>query len=378
MAIIINEVISEKEIKQFVKFPIKLYKDCPYYVPPLISDDLSTFKRGKNPALELSDSRLFLARDNGNILGRIAAVLNKPANEKNGTRNMRFGWFDCVDNPEAAEKLFTAVEQWALEEGMESITGPHGFCDLDPQGMLIEGFDKVTTIAGLYNHPYYRELVESNGFQKEIDYLEFLSKPPYSEGIPEKILEVAEWIKKRNNFYVPDYNSVRKYKKFGKEIFDLLNDTFDEIYGTVPLTDKQVEYYIEKFISYVHKDLIKLVLDKNDSLVGFIITMPSMSGAFRKAKGRLLPFGIFHMLKAKYTYDVLDFYFAAVKKEYQGKGVDTLLVLEIVKAAMKLGFKYAESNQELETNTKVQSEWKFFKPEINRRRRIFRKTLNNR
>lgn len=377
MKIEIHELKTKKELKDFVQFQQELYKDNKYYIPQLISDEIELFDRSKNPAFIESEAKIFVAKIDNKIVGRIAAINNVPANKKYKTQNIRFGWFDSIDNQLVADKLFESVENWGRELGMTTITGPHGFCDMDPQGMLIYGFDKLGTIGGIYNYEYYNKLVEQNGFVKDVDYVEFISKPPYVNGMPQKLLEAAEWVKKRNGFKLVDYTNSRQYIARGYEIFELLEESFEEIYGTVPLNKEQINYYIKKYIKYIHKDLIKLVVTEEDLLIGFMITMPSMSKAFQKAKGKYFPFGIYHILKAFRTYEILDFYFAGVKKEYRGKGVDLLMIVEIVKSAMELGFQLAESNQELENNTKVQAEWKYFSPELHKKRRIYKKVIKN-
>ncbi|TAL70656.1 MAG: hypothetical protein EPN82_01665 [Bacteroidetes bacterium] len=375
MTIEISEVLTNKQLKEFVKFPLELFKNNQYYVPQLLRDEIETFKPTKNPAFEVCEVKLFLAHYNKDIVGRIAAILNKPANKKYNTKHIRFGWFDTINDFDIASALFQKAEDWGRNLGMKEITGPHGFCDLDPQGLLIEGFDKLPTIASYYHYPYYQKLLEQYGFEKEIDFVEYSSTPPYDTGIPDNLLKMNDWIKKRYNYRIAEYDSIREYKKHAKELFSLLEDTFIENYGTVPLTEKQVHYYINKYISFINKELVKFVFNENNEMVGFLVSMPSLSKAFQKAKGRLFPFGIFHILKGLKTYETIDFLFAGVKKEYRGKGVDTVMVLEIVKSAMKLGFKYAESNQELENNTKVQREWKFFNPVLHKRRRIYIKKL---
>lgn len=375
MSIEVREITEKSDIKKFVKFGMSLYEGNPYYIPPIIHDELETFNPKKNPAYLYSDARIFLAYKDGNIAGRIVAIHNKPANEKWGTKNMRFSWFEVINDYEVAKALFDTVAAWAKELKLETITGPHGFCDFDPQGLLVEGFDQIGTIASFYNHSYYKDFCEKYGFGKDTDYVEFLSTPPYEDGIPQKMIDTAEWIKKRYNYRLLEYKSAKEYKKRGKEIFGLVNETFADLYGTVPLTDKQVEYYTGKYISFIHPELIKCCVDENDQMLGFMITMPSLSKAYQKAKGNLIPWGMLAMLKALKTYDIVDFYLAGVKKEYRNKGVDLIMVVEIVRSAMKLGFKHAESNQELENNTKVQAEWKFFNPILHKRRRIFKKAI---
>ena len=376
MSIKVLEVKNKKDLKRFIKFPIDdLYKDNEYYVPPLIMDEIDTLSRDKNPAYDFCDSKLFLAYKDGKIVGRIAAILNKAANEKFNEKNIRFGWFDVIDDFEVTKALFGKVEEWAKELGMETITGPQGFTDLDPEGLLIEGYEELPTIVTIYNYPYYREHLEKYGFEKEIDYVEFQTKVPEGGKFPEKLAKTAEWIKKRYNFKVLKFKSKREAKKRGKELFDLLDEAYEELYGTTSLTEKQKVYYMKKYLPFVHKDLVKAVVNEDDKMIGFMITMPSLSKGFQKARGRLFPFGFIHILKALKTYEILDFYLAGVKKEYRGKGVDLLMVTDIFYTALDMGFYMAESNPELETNKKIQGEWKYFNPRQHKRRRIFKKRI---
>ncbi len=377
MAIDLVEISSKRDLLSFIKFQFSLYKDEKLFVPPLINDELDTFMQNRNPAFEYSDAKFILAKnDRGDILGRIALIDNKIANRKWETKNLRFSWIEFVEDIEVVEALFNKAEDWANQLGYDSITGPHGFCDLDPQGLLIEGFDRLPTIAGYYHKPYYFKLIERCGFVKDVDFVEFWSTTP-TEITPslEKLFKTAEWIEKKKNFHLANYPSKKQYQKRGWELFKLLDESFSENYGTIPLTDKQIEYYIKKYITYIDKKFIKYVLNKKDELIGFLITMPSLSKAYQKAKGKLYPLGFIYILKALRTFEILDFYLAGVKKEYRGLGVDVIMAADIVKTAMRLGFKYAESNQELETNTKVQSEWKFFNPVLHKRRRIYKKLL---
>jgi len=374
-AILIKEVESKSDLKKFVKFQYSLYKDNPYFVPPLIQDELATFNKKKNPSFKDGNAKLFLAYKDGEIVGRIAGILSNPLNRKNNSKNLRFGWIETIDDYEVAKALFEAVENWGRQLGMTVLTGPHGFNDFDPQGMLIEGFDKTATIASYYHHPYYYSILEKYGFEKEVDYIEFWSTVPKDKAVPEKMVNAANWVSEKYKFKLLKYDSVKDYVKRGRELFKLIEESFSENYGTVPLIEEQIEYYTKKYIGYINKELLKIVVDENDVMIGFIITMPSLSLAFQKAKGHLFPFGFYHILKALKTYNILDFYFGGVKKEYRDKGVDLIMAVDIVKSAIKLNFSNAESNQELEDNSKVQAQWKFFNPVMHKRRRIYRKEI---
>lgn len=375
MSIVVKEVLDNKDLKKFVKLPFAMYKDDPMWVPQLIRDDMEVFNRAKNPAFDNADARLFLALKDGIPVGRIAAINSRVANQKYKTKNMRFGWFDAHNDPEVAAALFKPVEAWAKELGMETLTGPHGFCDLDPQGMLVEGFDQLQTIAGFYNFPYYQKLVEGQGFQKDIDYVEFRTQVPEMSAFPEKLLRLAERIKERGGLRVLKFANKKEILSRGEELFTVLDEAFEEIYGAVPLTKRQVNYFIKKYFSFVDKDLLQVVVNEKDEMVGFMLAMPSFSRAFQNANGHLFPLGWWHLLQAFKKNDVLDFYLAGVRKAYRGQGVDLLMVVEIAHKAIAKGFRFTESNQELETNSKIQAQWKYFNPVQHKRKRIFKKTL---
>ncbi len=375
MSITVKPAQTKSEIKEFVKVPFAIFKGNPHWVPPLIMDDIATFDRAKNPAFAEAEARFFVAHKDGRPVGRLAAIISHVANKKYGAKNIRFGWFDTIEDEEVPRALFAALEAWAQEKGMETITGPQGFTDLDPQGMLIQGFDKLATIAGIYNHPYYPLYMEKLGFEKEIDYVEFLSTVPHETGVPEKLVRLADRVRERGKFRLLPFNSRKDIVDHGEEIFHLLDESFEEIYGSVPMSHEQIRYYVKKYLPFTDPELIKAVLNEADEMIGFLVTMPSLSKAMQKARGRLFPLGWVHILKALKTYETIDFCLAGVRKNYRGQGVDLLMAVEIVKASLKKGFKYAESNQELENNSKVQAQWKYFNPVNHKRRRIFKKTI---
>jgi len=374
--IIIKQVTTKSDLKKFVKFPMNIYKDNKYYVPPLIRDEMEMFSPKKNPAYEVAESKEFLALKVGKIVGRISAILHHTANKKYNEKNLRFGWFDCINDYNVAKKLFDKVEEWGREKGMKTLTGPHGFTDLDQEGMLIKGFEELATIAVYYNYPYYKDLVEKYGFTKDVDYVEYKTKIPDESEIPKKLIKTADWVQKRYNYKLLKLKDKSTIKKRSKELFDLLDEAFEELYGTTPLTEKQKDYYIKKYIPFVNRDLIKIVVNDKDDMLGFLIAMPSLSKAFQKAKGRLFPFGFIHILKGLKTYDILDFYLAGVKKEYRGKGVNLMMVVDILKTAMEYEFTWSESNPELEDNIRVQNNWKYFDNRLHKRRRIYKKQIN--
>jgi len=375
MSIEVKEVKSKKEMKDFLKIPFEIYKDNEYWVPELVSVEKETFNPKKNPGYQGAETKLFVAYKDDKVVGRIVGLNSIIANKKYKTKNLRFGWFESINDKEVSTKLFDAVIGWAKELGMETITGPHGFTDLDKEGMLIEGFKELPTVAVYYNHPYYPELVENSGFEKEIDYWEFKTMVPHEKGIPPKLLRLADRIKERSNVRVLHFKSKRQLMSRAEEMFRLLDETFEEIYGSVPLNKEQISYYVKKYITFVDKDMIKAIINEDDEMIAFMITLPSLSEAFQKSKGKIFPFGWYHILKALKSNKILDFYLAGIKKKYRGTGVDLMMVIEIVKSALEKGFVFAESNPELETNKKVHAQWKYFDPTLHKKRRIFKRKV---
>jgi GNAT superfamily N-acetyltransferase len=372
----ITAVESQKELKNFILFPHRLYRGNPFWVPPLSSDERDTLSPGRNPAFDEAEAGLFLAKRRGTIVGRIASIKSDAANRKYGARNLRFGWFDAVQSREVAKSLFDAAAAWGRERGMVTMTGPHGFTDLDPEGMLIEGFHERATISTIYNHPYYPLLLEACGFEKEVDFVEFQGFVPVGAGLPERMVRLAEWSAKRNRWRLVKCSSIKEMRRrYGQELFDLLDESYEELYGTVPLTRKQKDYYIGKYLPFARPDMIKIACSPDGEMIGFMIALPSLAGAFRKARGRLFPLGFLHILRALRKFDSIDFMLAGVRKQYRGKGIDLAMAIDMFRTAVSLGVRVAESNPELESNTRIQSEWKIVSSRQHKRRRIYRKSI---
>lgn len=273
----IREVQNKRDLKCFVKFPLQLYRNHPYYVPPLITDEISIFSPIKNPAYENCETKLFLAYHNNSCVGRIAGIISHIANKKYQEKNLRFGWFDSINEEKSAELLFSALESWGKERGMTTCTGPQGFTDLDPTGMLIEGFDELSTMATLYNYPYYQNLIEKCGYTKLIDALEFQTKVPDEKDIPESLIKSAEWVKKRYNYRILEFKNKREALQRGIELINLIDESYADLYGTVPLTEKQKTYYLKKYLPYIQIDFIKAVADEKDNLIGFLFGKRTIS-----------------------------------------------------------------------------------------------------
>lgn len=376
MSIYVHPIASDHDqISQYVQFPIDLYRDNACYVPPLVSDQISTLTPEENPASEFCESQSFMAFDNGEPVGTITAIINKAYNEKTGQRQVRFGFMDFIDNDEVVDGLIDVVAQWGRERGMTEMVGPLGFTDLDPEGMLIDGFDEMGTMATIYNFPYYVRHMERLGFEKEADWIEFRIKVP--EAIPEKHLRVGEIIQRKYGLKIKKYTSRKKIaREYGRAIFELVNEAYADLYGFVPLTDRMIDHYIGVYLGVLRLEDVTLITDKDDQLIALGIAMPSLSQALRKSRGRLFPFGWYHLLKAiKGHTDVVDLLLIAVKPEYQSKGVNALIFNDLIARFQANGYKYAESNVELEDNENVQKQWEYFEYRQHRRRRAWKKAL---
>lgn len=377
MAVEIRRIDANKksELKRFVKFGISLYRGNTCYVPPLIADEVATLSPKKNPAFDFCESAYFMAYRHGRPLGRIAGIINKTVNERTGSRLARFGYVDFVDDAEVSAALFAAAEDWARQQGMTDIVGPLGFTDMDPEGMLVDGFDQIGTMATIYNHPYYPRHVEDLGYTKATDWVEFRVTVP--DKVPEKYARIGELIKRKYKLSTPKFTSAKKVvKEYGQEVFKLINEAYDQIYGYSPLTPRQIDQYVAQYIPMLRLELLSLIIDQDNNLIGVGIAMPSMSKALIRSRGRLFPFGWIHLLRAlKGRNDVVDLLLVAVKPEYQSKGVNSLLFTDLLPYFIRNGYKYAESNHELEDNQRVQQQWQYFDYVQNKRRRAYTKKL---
>jgi hypothetical protein len=370
MSVEIRPVVGNKGLKAFIRFPYSIYKDDPAWVPPLDMDDMNTLRKDKNPAFEYCEADYWMAYKDGKAVGRVAGIINNRVVEKWGKKYARFSWIDFIDDFEVASALVKTVEDWAKSKGMEGLQGPLGFTDLDKEGMLIEGFDQLGTYATGFNKPYYAPFMERLGFTKDVDWIEFRVKTP--DSIPEKIQRVGDLISKRTGVRVYEWKSKKEMvKKFGDQIFELIDEAYDELYGTCPLTEKQVQFYIDTYLGFADGRFVKLLVDQEEKLIGFGITMPSLSLAARKAQGKLFPLGWYYFLKALKHPEVIDMYLVAIKKEYQERGVVALIMNSLNKSAIEEGVKFSETNVELETNYKVQSMWKDYEKTQHKRRRAF-------
>jgi len=369
MKVDIKEVKSRKDLKAFIRFPSRLYKNNPYWVPPLFMDEYNTLRKDKNPAFDYCEATYWLAYKQGQVVGRIAGIINHQHIKKWQQNYMRFGWIDFIDDRGVSEALLKTIESWALGKGMTAVHGPLGFTDFDHEGMLVEGFEELGTLATIYNYAYYVDHMEKMGYKKDTDWIEFeLSVPSLPN---EKIARIADIVLRRYNLKILKAKNKKELLPYVRELFQLINETYKHLYGVVPLTDKQIQVYTKQYFGFIKPEFVPIVLDQNNHMVAFGITMPSLSRALQKSKGKLFPFGFIHLLQALRKNDRADLYLVAVKPEFQGKGINAILIHMMNKVYNKLGIIKVESNPELETNLLVQKQWKYFDKRQHKRRRCF-------
>lgn len=371
--VVIKEVLTKKELKTFVEFPIKLYKDNPLYTPPLVGDDMNDFNPKKNPSYKECQTKCFLAYKDNKLVGRICALYNPPADKKFNTKRIRFRHFDVIDDIEVTKALFKACKEYALSLGMEEVEGPNGFTDMDKEGMLIEGFDQKNIYITYYNAPYYKEHLQQIGLYKQVDWFE------YRINIPQVVDPRLEKISKlvlRRGFKVVKVKTKKELMPYIHKAFRIYNEAFAPLYGTVPLSEELVDYYMAAFLQLLDMDYISLIEDKEGEVVGFAAVVPSLGKALTKCHGKLFPFGWIHLLKALKKNDTIDMLLIATKPELQGQGLNALLMLEIQKTCIKHGIKYAETGPELELNTLVRGQWEKYEHVLARKRRLFTAKLD--
>ena len=368
----ISCVRTDKQLRAFIKFPEKLYKDHPYWVPPLRMDEMNCLKKTA-PAFRHCDAEYFLAYKGDEIVGRVAAIINTVANHDWKENVVRFGWIDFIDDYEVSKALIEAVVEWGKERGMTFIKGPLGFSDMDKEGLLVEGFENIPSITCIYNYPYYADHLERMGFVKDVDWTQDIMDIP--ETLSDKLTRFEEVIKERYGYTVmyPKRNS--EYRKRGKEIFDVMNRSFTGLYEYSRLNDEQIQDYVNQYLPFVSRDLVCIILDKNDKIVGFAVTIPSLSKAFRKANGKLFPFGFIHILRALKRNDLLEALLIGIDPEHQGKGLSAVIFNHILRGAKKYGLKKMVMNPRLEENRKVRAIFDEFKPQLFMRRRCYKATL---
>ena len=368
---------SRRDINKFVKFHNEMYADCKFAIPELYFDQQTTLSE-KNAAREFCDSQMFMAYKDGKPVGRVVAIINHKANEAWGSKCVRFGWIDFVDDQEVSKALISQVEEWGKERGMKEIQGPLGFTDMDPEGMLYEGHDEIGTMVTIYNHHYYVDHMEALGFEKAADWVEWRLIVPRETGVPERLMKVSAIVETKFGAQIKKYKTCKAIKKaYGREIFEVINSAFSQLFGYSELSEKQIDQYINQYMSFVDPKLVSTIEDKDGRLIAVGICMPSLSEAIQKSKGKLFPFGWYHMIKALRWKHVnhLEMLLIAVRPEWQSKGVNALFFKDLLPYFISEGYEWCETSVELETNEKVQNQWIYFDGRIHKRRRCWKKAI---
>lgn len=370
----IIEVNNKKDLLRFIRFPDQLYKGNQYYVPQMHSDEVDSLSPDINPMLKDAEIKLFLALQEGQVVGRIGAILQHAYNQKTQQKRMRFTRFDFIDDKRVSAALMAAVEQFAKQKGMSLLHGPMGCSDLDKQGMLVEGFDEVGLNLTYYNYPYYIDHLQALGFEKEVDWLEFRFNMPTQ--LDPRIARITQAVKQRYGLKIPTYTSMKQIVVHADELFEVINKTYEKLYGVVPLTNQMAQYYVKHYLPFMSPDFISLVFNQQDKLVGFAIAAPSLSVGMQKSKGKLFPFGAIHLLNALRNPVGLDLYYMGVLPEYQSKGVSAIMMNDIIQRAIQRGIQWAETGPQLEENHKIQNQFKHFEGRQHKRRRCFVKNIS--
>ena len=376
MAVEVVKVSSKKDLKIFVRFANKLYKGNPCYVPSMPFDDMNTFDKEKNGAFAFSEAELYLAYQDGQVVGRVAAIINHRANEAWNVKQVRYGWIDFIDDMEVSGALLDAVIAYGRSHGMTQIVGPLGFTDFDPEGMMVEGFDRLCTMALIYNHPYYPEHMKKHGYVKETGWIE--NRITIPDSLPEKYIRVAKLVQQKYDLKVRKFTrrQIRK-EDYGRKFFRLINETYNVLYGFSVLSEKQIDQYVNLYLSLIDARMLTFIEDADGELIAAGVSIPSLSRALQKCNGEIFPFGWWHLLKAMFLKkpDTLDLLLIGVRPEWQSKGVVALLFVDLFQTYRDLGFKYAETNAMLEDNHKIQSMFEPFEKELHKRRWIFGKEI---
>ncbi|MGD0711436.1 MAG: N-acetyltransferase [Bacteroidales bacterium] len=344
----IIEVLTKRQLSEFIKFPDKLYKGNKYRVPQLHFSERSILSPAKNPAFDFCEAKYWLAYENNKIVGRIAGIINNKSNEIWNEMTVRFGWIDFIENTEVSSALIKTVEEWGKLKGMTKIIGPMGFTDMDLEGMLVEGFEEISTQTVIYNYPYYPVHIEKLGFAKDVDWIQYEIKVP--DEIPDKVKRISELVKQKYNLKILNFKKAKDILPYAHQMFLVYNEALRHLYGFVPLTERQIKYYIDQYFSMINPKYIKFVIDNNNDVVGFGLCFLSLSKAFMKAKGKLFPFGFIHILRAMKKNDTSDLLIQAVKDEYKTKGIPALFYADMMQTFIDNDVKIAISSSVLEEN----------------------------
>ncbi len=376
MSVEIKEVTTRRQLREFVNYPENLYRDNPYYVPPLVFDQMDTLDQKKGAAQEFCKSKLYLAYKDGKPAGRVAAIVNELANEQWDHKEVRFGWYDFIDDREVSRALMDKVEEFGRQYGMESVVGPLGFTDFDPEGLLVEGYDQMSTMALIYNYPYYVDHIESMGFGKDADWIEYKVYLP--EVFPERVGRMADIVKTRANVHLKQLNRKIVHKEdYGHKILKLINECYKDLYNFTVLPDKMADKYLGFYLDILDLRFVSIVENEKDEIVAFGITMPSIAKALQKSRGKLFPFGWWYLMRSLFIKreEGVEMLLVGVRPDYRNTGVNTLVQADVFRKYTEAGMKWAETNAILETNIKNQGQFKEFEHDCKKRRRSYIKKL---
>ncbi|WP_459209351.1 GNAT family N-acetyltransferase [Aquimarina rhabdastrellae] len=369
----IKEITSKGDLTKFVKFPFHLYKDSPYYVPPIIKEELESMDPKKNPVFKNAQAAFFLAYRNNEIVGRIAAIINWIEVNDQQKPKVRFGWFDVIDDIEVTKALLDRVAQYGKDHGLSFMEGPVGFSNMDKAGLLIKGFEELNTMITWYNHSYYQKHMEALGMQDAATWVEYRIKTP--DTIKDKVLKFSKIIQDRYELKLLKFKKNSEILPYVDDMFDLLNKTYSVLQTFVPIQQYQIEMYKNKYIQYINPDYITCVADKSGKLIAFAIVMPSFSKALKKMNGKMFPLGFLHLLKAQRKNDTAAFYLIGVDPQYQNKGITALIFKEMNETFLRNGIKTVETNPELEENKAIQALWNGYEHEMHKMRRTYKKDI---
>lgn len=375
MEIEIRQVVSKSDLKRFIDFQYRLYRGNKYWCPQVRMDEYNTLSKKKNLAFEYCEAEYWLAFRNGEIVGRVAGIINHRANKAWKESLVRFGWIDFIDDPEVSARLIATVEEWGRSKGMTGIHGPLGFTDMDNEGMLVEGFEELAILTGIYNYPYYPVHIERLGFLKAADWIQH--EFPVPDTIPDKVVRMAEIVRDRYNIRCLEVKRTRELRPYAKKMWVMLNDAYQVLYGFAPISEAQMDAYTDQYFGYIRSEFVSMLVDSKDDVVGFGISLPNLTKALQKSDGRLFPFGFIHLMKAMRRNDLVDMYLVGVRPDYHGKGVTAMIFNQLHRAYIKHGVKFTISANQLEENAKALTIWKNFEHRLHIRHRCYIRHFNS-
>ena len=375
MEVSIKKVITKRDLRKFINYPYTLYKGNKFWCPPMDLDEKNTLSRTKNPAFEFCEAEYFLAYQGKELVGRVAGIINHKANDRWNEKLVRFGWIDFIDDPEVSARLIETVCTWGKEKGMKGIHGPLGFSDMDNEGMLIKGFDELSTLASIYNYAYYPEHMVRLGFEKAADWVQYEFMVP--QEIPDKVERLSKLVQEKYKLRVIRAKNARELLPYAEKMFHLLNQAFDDLYGFTALTQKQIDMYVKAYFGYIRPEFVSLVVDEKNDIVGFGVSMPSLTKALQKCNGKVFPFGFIYVLRAMKKNDTIDMYLNGVRPDYHGKGINSLYYNEMHKAYIQNHIKTAVTMPQLEDNAKALTIWKNFNGRQHLTRRCWKKNIES-